>query len=338
MKWPFGPSGVSRPRGLGDASLEVTLEQALERVVEGTNPRIRAVGGYRKRLLPLLQRALDYAGEVAEGIPGPLPFCRRGWVEDPVVHALFSGVQTLVRAFSHNPELHALFAHDPDLPAAYALLTMRRDETKTFGSEVTGEILTRDVPQVTVGFSEHQVDLPTATETVLRARLRLRIFELLACRAVEEINARESQIRELIETLGKLKSRHALLEEARAAAPSQALPTYRESMGLEQRIAELQQEIGTVRSAFFDLDDYIDVIAAVFAAPERHVALEETCTFLDHFNVRRDAGEDARGQAIRLSQMRLCGQMERVIVIAEFPRAEILPQGLGLEEAERYLR
>jgi len=321
---------------------EAALDQALERVVAGTNPRIRAVKGYRSRLIPLMAHALDYSMRVAESIPGPLACNRRAWAQDPVVNAIFAGVDQLGRSFSESRELQALFVGNPDLSEAFALLSMQRKEAHTFGSEVAGDVLQRDVPQVTVRFSEHRVDLPSATEQELRAKLQLRAFDVLVCRAAQRISDHEANLRELETRLGKLKIQQNLLEEQSGGAGSETPATEMAAQQaaretLDARVVEAERALESARAQFYSLEDAIEVIAEVFQEPERYVELVQNCAFLDRLNVRTSGETGAQGQEVCVSEIGLCREGGRAVVIARFPQAEIRPEGLGLEEAERFL-
>ena len=48
------------------------INEAVERVVDQVNPRLRAVGGYRKRLYPVVERAMVHTRELAQQVPGPI--------------------------------------------------------------------------------------------------------------------------------------------------------------------------------------------------------------------------------------------------------------------------
>ena len=319
---------------------EASINRAIERVVDGTNPKIRAVTGYRGKLRPYMQRALDHAAHVARSIPGPLYFRRRAWAEDSAVNAFFSGVDELHRTFSRNADLRNLYGQNPDLTEAFLLLTMQRKETDTFGTEVEGAMLKRDVRQVTVAFSDHQVDMPSASEEELREKLKYRAFDVLVCRALQQISAYEARTRELETTLSKLKTKQRLFD-MRSASLETAMINLEtcadEVKDIAAQIEETEQALLAARAEFYTLEDAIDVIKDVFGHPEQYVELTSYCAHLNRLNVRTDEAGEGRGQEVCLSELKLCHDLQRVVVNARYPRDEVLPEGLCLQEAERYL-
>lgn len=319
---------------------EASINRAIERVVEGTNPKIRAVTGYRAKLRPYMQRALDHAEYVAERIPGPLDCCRRAWAEDPSVNAFFSGVDELRRTFGRNAELRNLYGQNPDLAEAFLLLTMERKEIDTFGTAVDGGMLKRDVKQVTVAFSSHQVDMPSATEKELREKLKYRAFDVLVCRALQQISAYEARTHELETTLSRLKTKQKLFDMRSASLETTMIDLETRADGVQEiaaQIEETEQALLSARAEFYTLEDAIDVIKDVFGNPDQYVALIPYSVHLNRFNVRTDGTKGEQGQEVCLSELKLCHDLERVVLIARFPRDEMPPEDHCLREAERYL-
>ncbi len=326
--------------GEGDPD-ESALADAIERVVEGANPKLRAVSGYRKKLRPYMQRALDHATRIATSIPGPLNCDRRTWTELGAVNAFFSGVQELQRVFSGSRELRALFEQQPILDEVFALLTMKRQEATTFGTDVNGEMLRRDVRQITVGFSEHHVDMPSATEGELREKLKARAFDVLICQALKQISTREERLHEIETELSKLRTKKKLLDTRSTSLEMAMIDTDARAEELKQlaeRISESEQALESARAEFYELEDSIDVIAQVFGEPERYVALTEYCAFLNRLNVQTSEEGADGAQEVCVSELVLCHDLHRVVVVARFPRSELQPEELRLQEAERYLQ
>ena len=52
---------------------EELVQEAIERAVDGTDPRLRAISGYRKRLREPVIRAIDHVVRVVNELPAPIP-------------------------------------------------------------------------------------------------------------------------------------------------------------------------------------------------------------------------------------------------------------------------
>lgn len=58
---------------------ERVVDAAIERALDGTDPRLRILPGYRKRLRPLVIHALDHVVGLVEGLPSPAELSRKGY-------------------------------------------------------------------------------------------------------------------------------------------------------------------------------------------------------------------------------------------------------------------
>ena len=65
------------------------LTQAIERVVDETSPRLRAIPGYRRRLEGPVTDAFLYIDELVEHMPGSFLCSRSAFSADPRVKAFF---------------------------------------------------------------------------------------------------------------------------------------------------------------------------------------------------------------------------------------------------------
>jgi hypothetical protein len=72
---------------------ETLLEQAIERAVDGTDPRLRLVPGYRKRLRQPVIRAIDQVIALVDGFAGPLTAGIDGYGNDSRLAALFASAE-----------------------------------------------------------------------------------------------------------------------------------------------------------------------------------------------------------------------------------------------------
>ena len=162
---------------------ESVIVAAIERVVDGTDPRLRLIGGYRRKLRKAVTRALAYTHRLVETIPPPVEMGRKTFVKDPHVYAFFASVERLQEVFSHSIPLTEFFQHPENtaLNECYAFLVMEKEEKRVFGVELEGEIVKRDVPRIAINFSGHRLIAPGATEAATRQELRERAFNHL-CR------------------------------------------------------------------------------------------------------------------------------------------------------------
>jgi hypothetical protein len=69
---------------------ERTIHEAIERVIDQVDPRLRGLSGYRRKLQDGVAAALDHSAELARRIPGPVTLNRETWAQDPLLNAMFA--------------------------------------------------------------------------------------------------------------------------------------------------------------------------------------------------------------------------------------------------------
>ena len=65
------------------------LRRAIEQVVDGVDPRLRAVLNYARKLEPAVERTIVYFIDCGQWLAVPVEFSVRRWVSDPLVRTLF---------------------------------------------------------------------------------------------------------------------------------------------------------------------------------------------------------------------------------------------------------
>ena len=260
----------------GAHAREAEIVAAIEQVVDEINPKLRAIGSYRKRLRQPVERALAYCEEIAASVPGPIEVNRTAWSNDPLVRAFFTGIGHMREVLDSNPETHDYFRshHAGGQQHCYALLSMLRSERTVTGVESSGDIVKRDVLQTSVSFSDHRVVKPGPSETRLRQDLEQRAFEVLVSYVLERITrliARKHSIKEQ-QLLLDMQLRHAQAKKASLSSLLEDRDREAEKVAaLQQRQQHMNQEqAGDASAKLTTLDDYFDRISDVLGNPERY--------------------------------------------------------------------
>ena len=156
------------------------LRDAIEQVVDASEPRIRLVGDYADKLMDAVDAALNHCQQLTRQLPPALTLSARAWASDPRVNAFFATAADLRAMLSQSWSVRAFFQQPGQPEECFALLLMVKRETGTFGSALEGDLLIREVRQIQVSFSEHRLHFPAASETELRQDLRQRMLVFLA--------------------------------------------------------------------------------------------------------------------------------------------------------------
>ena len=170
---------------------DALIERATEHVVDGTDARLRSVIGYRRKLRPAVERAVDYVIELADSLPPAVEFRKRQYSIDPRLRAFFASPEQLREVVSASPAIRGYPSRGrrPVTDRISAGLGTEREERKVLGMDFAGETLRRDVEQVVVNFCNHRFVAVTDDETATRRELKKRAFDNLIATALRRIVA-----------------------------------------------------------------------------------------------------------------------------------------------------
>jgi hypothetical protein len=334
--------GGSRASGREAAGVpEARLRELIEEVVEETDPRIRALGNYRRALSPSVAQAFGYVTGLVGQIPPAIPIDAQAWATDALVQALFSGVNDLQRVFSKSPDLRKFFDRHPEggIDHCYVQVGMAMREKTVLGMKLEGEQVRKDVRQTSVSFYDYRVLLASETEEKLREALAMRGFRLLVSYAQEQITDRHNRIA-LLEQQRYMLNARLRTARARAAGLEGLVADEGEPSpqveALEQELAQTEESLQDAKTGFGTLEDYVRCISEVLGQPEAHVRMTPRTLFLNRMNVKLDDAKVDGAREIGLTEVALGEEIKRMIVLARFPRDLLLEKGHFLREAERY--
>lgn len=302
--------------------------EAIENVIDGTEPRIRLVPGYRRQLQHAVAGALAYVDTLVAQIPASIEFSKQAFGSDPRVNAFFASVGEMQQLFSASAALRECIdeAAACGRPACCALVCMRMAEKNRLGVELDGEMLKRDVPQTVVNFSEHKLLAPAITEQQVRQGLRRCMFDALVTHVLEAVlamrvrqGAPEDPRHVLDARRRALRTRDReladLLDTAQAALPV---------------AAALQGGAGG--AAVLTPQDYLQQVKSLLSRPQEFVKLTRLTLNLTRMGVLSE-GNDAEANAVDLVQIDIGEVLRRVVVLARYPGAELRAPEEGMPPA-----
>jgi hypothetical protein len=323
---------------------EALLKAAIERVVDGTDTRVRAVSDYRKKLREPVERAIDHATALIDQLPPALPVTRRGFSTDPRLRAFFVSPEHLQQAVSFSQGIRNYLRQangSSSLPAhLYAVMGMERREKTVLGMALEGDIIHQAVPQVTVSFSNHGVAFPEIAEQDTRRELKKRAFDHLIKTALQGLIAtrvhrqRLEQQRLLLQQKAKtLKAGNPGLDSLLEPMPQNV----QDFAALEERIQEIDMELARIRADSATIENHLERVASTLGEPEKHLRLEQVSLTLDHMNRKVPETTDRPANTVNFDEAVLGDGRKLAILFIRFPGSEILMPPDPFEEARRYL-
>jgi len=328
--------------GSADAGDAEGVEDAVERVVQVANPRLRLVRRYRARLAPAVAVSLAHVRSQIAAIPAAREASAASWAADPYMHAFFATAGDLARAFGRAPELRAHFERNPDTREACAILSMAMTERRILGMGLDGTTVRSDVAQTSVSFGDYRIRLCGRTEMELKAEIERRLLEQLAlaglARAAED-QARRTELeqeRALLKTRLRLLERQGVGMRATVGVEEGAGPA--EQAHLASQLDENARELEGLGGGAQLLDSELERLRQVLAEPAQHLYVTTKALRLNRMNiVAENAMQD--GVPFEFHVARIPGDppQDRAFALVRFARADLLPADQVVEEAARLL-
>ena len=333
-------SAASSPSGKND---DATIRAAIERVVDGTDPRLRAVRRYQHKLRGAVECAIDHAVTLIDQLPPAIDASHRSFVASPQLRAAFASPDRLreTLSFSKHTRNYQQQSAGP-LPAElYAVLGMERVEKTVLGIELHGDLVRRDVPQTTVSFCNQRLACLTDSEQATRRELIQRAFDSLIEVALDNLTTIRAHRRQL-------EQRHRELLQQKASALHSArlgLDSLLESTGpnladagnIERQLWDLEAELGKVRAGSATLDHLLARIIVTLSKPDKHLRLEPVALTLDHMNIKVSPGSSRPGNALSFNEALLGKDRRLTVLLVRFPSSELLAPPDFFQEAQRLL-
>jgi hypothetical protein len=322
---------------------EALIERAIERVIDGTDTRFRAVMGYRKKLRSAVEHAVEYVIDLAEALPPAIEFSRRQYGTDARLRAFFASTNRLQEMVSCSQAIRSYVSQSqPPVPGMiYAGLGVEQEERKTLGMALVGDILQRDVKQVVVNFRNHRFVAISDDEVTTRWELKKRGFDNLIQTALQRLVSERTKRDELAQERQLLRRKLQALTDGRWGLESvfdreDSKPV--DTATVEKRIAEIEAEVGRIKTKAMNLDDYLTVVAATLGAPHEHLRIDAISLTLDSMGVKVAEGSHPSVNTLRLNEFSTSDGRHAIILLVAIPWGEVpQPPSDPFKEASRYL-
>jgi hypothetical protein len=304
------------------------VRDAVERVVDGTEPRLRAVPRYRVRLEGAVAESLRYADEIAAAIPGPVPFDAGTWMDDPFVHACFSSVDALKSCFSAQAELRRFFEGQPTaVEQAYCVFAAVRQQRTVFVTRPVGDGLQEEVATQSVTFAEPLAAFPAIDEAGVRRALADLTLTGMMRAALRRLAEGAKASKGLEERRAMLRLRLHIASGGKDALASlfggeAEQPVDESQEAIRAELADVEAQLAALRSDGGGLERALETVRDVLLSPEQHVHLRDLALRLDRMNLLATGASDVEP----LNVVEATGPRgTRVAVVARYARADLLP-------------
>lgn len=274
-------------RQQSETQKSTALTDAIEIFVSGTDARMRAIGGYKKRLRDGVNSILAHVEALVSGLPPAIIFNQKGFANDPLVNSLFVSVDDLHQIFSRCQPLQAFFNNPghSQLEEVYALLLVQKKQKTILGKHLQGELILSDVIQTSVCFTDHQVLTPEASESQLRKSLETLLF-------------------------------NSIVEYTK---------THMTRMLHQQLQDNPQQKALSLDKSIKNPEVYLQTLIAHLNQPGQLLQQQESLLKLSKMGILLSDDDSSRANDLRLNMLTIGDFPSSVIALARYPRSELLP-------------
>lgn len=272
---------------------EELVEAAIERSVDATDPWLRGLNGYRRKLRPAVLHAIDHVVGMVHGMDPPLELSRRAYGEEPLLRLFFISSAQLAGVLAADREL-GLYRREPGHAGqeVWALLTMACEQRQAFGAELLGETVVRDVPQVTVSMSGHRLFDPAADLTATRRQLMRRAFDHLLSLALARIGALEHAREDLIERRTLLQAKLNILECGGWGFGNHGHDGPPPCAELQAQVDALDVQLRDFGGDDRYIEKHLEVVSEVLSDAGRQLWVEPLALIVDRMGIKRAVPAD----------------------------------------------
>ena len=318
------------------------IERATERAVEGTDPRLRALGNYRKQLREPVELAVRHVIELVDGLPEAVPLSRKGYSIDPRLRAFFASNDHLQEVLGGSKTVRDYLQGLSGLPPheIFGLLTLEWKERTTLGMERQGDRVRRDVQQVTVNFFNHRFACPADNEAATSLELKKRAFDYLLELALEKILAARGKHQELKREQQLLDKKLKTMKTGGWGLESMFSPSDEsppDPGDLAAKIDAVESELLELGTASGGLERNLEQIAEVLAQPAHWLHRDEVRMRLNAMGIKTDASSDGSANDLQLIGLFSASGERRIVLPVRLLRSELPERPDFFKQASRYL-
>ncbi len=333
----FSPS-AERPSGIGNE----LIEAATERVIEGTDKRLLALGSYRRQLREPVEKAVAHVFSFIDALPEPVEISRHTFSSDPRLRAFFASFNHMQEKVGAAKTVEAYLKQSPaaEHSRIYGVLSMQWVEKNRLGTVLQDDRIQREVQQVSVNFLNHNFLGPSISIDEAILNVKKRAFDFMIEITLERIIAARSRYAELEQQqllltrkLKAMKAGNWGFEEMLRPEMSGA----KDLNALQAEIESVEDELDRMGASHEELDRNLQIIRNTLGSPEELLDMRTIELELDSMNIKADTSTSAKVHKLELIEAYSGIGATRILLPGWFPVDELPAGRESITKAMRYL-
>ena len=317
------------PHQQEDREREKIIDLAIDLTITGTDPRLRLLRAYKKRLRDAIQVAIAYVDNVIDAMPVPIELSPKAFAINPQIKAYFASAQEFQNELSNDQQVQTIARQliDAQDEFVYIGLAMEIAKKTVFVPSLQGELIQREVARTAVNFSEHRYVDPCHSEQSLRRKIKERVFMTLVQCALEELSQIQQQKTELQQQRSIMRAKLAQIKSHALGLESFTHPVEHESLDyekLEAKLTETEEKLKKISASIATLDEYLEIINGVMANPKDYVKVENTSVRITRMNLIAATTDEDSGDEIIYTRFESSVGKKAVGRLIKYPRMQLL--------------
>ncbi len=283
-----------------DALPEALIEAATERVIDGTDPRLRIDSGYARRLRKPVIHAVHHVVQLVESLPAPEIVSPQHLPAQPDLAAMLYSGDRMRRILREDAAIADVCKSGSRPEAAvFALLVVKATDKRGFGTALVKGESRAEVARTTVNFSEHQLVDPSIRFEETEQQLKRRAFDALLTCALALISEQQEERSSLVQRRALLQAKLDIVRRSGGFVDQRAAS---EQGQAQRQLEQIEQQLEAMGEDEDVLANNLDTIAQVLQQAEQHLWVEPAPMALDRFYVLHPPG----GEAAEIPFLAIC--------------------------------
>lgn len=264
------------------------IHRATERAIDATDPRIRILASYQKKMRSSVVHAIDHIVQLVESFSEPVVMSEATWGSQPIPGLMFASADRLRDTISGDnacKDFVALNAHVAE--PVTALLLSKLSQKHTYGYDLVDDKTMSDMPLTTVSFDEHRLTGLAINEAETRRLLQLRAFDYLLVLALAEITEVKELRQDLVARKRLLKTKLDIV--CRSSGSLVDEPRLADRRNLQQKMDEVEAALAEAGADDTVLQRNLELVVATLGGAEKQLWLETQVLYIDNMRYLRTA-------------------------------------------------
>jgi hypothetical protein len=298
---------------------DALVREATERAVDATDPWLRGLTGYRRKLRQAVVHAIDHVIALVDQLEAPLELSRDNYGGDDRLRLFFISPEQLDNLLRTDPALAEFRRQqDPVTQPVWALLAMACEQRRVFGADLVGETVVRDVAQITVSMAGHRLLDPTLDLAETSRMLKRRAFDHILTLALARVVAAQEAREELERCRSLLQAKHEALERAGWSFDTPGSNSSRQVADLHRQLEEIEEQLATLGGDDRSLEKHLEILAGVLASAERQLWSQPLPMIVDRMGIRRNVATDDAPELV-LTELHNAAGRRLVVQLVRIP-------------------